>query len=222
MPYGEKTKEELLEYADQIFDFFIKKGAKAVVIACNTMSSVVYDIIRDKYDIKIYPIIQSVAGVIAQLPVKKIGVFATPATISSNAYKKEIEKYNQKIEVFQIACPEWVRIVEENKLNQPQSIVQVKEKLDEMFQFNPDKIILGCTHYPYLLDILQKFAPANMFIDPSIYFAEFIKDDLIKNDLTAVSCGSEEIYVSANPESFKQSAKMFYKLQKTPDLIVFD
>ena len=56
MPYGEKTKEELLEYADQIFDFFIKKGAKAVVIACNTMSSVVYDIIRDKYDIKIYPI----------------------------------------------------------------------------------------------------------------------------------------------------------------------
>ena len=222
MPYGEKTKEELLEYADKIFDFFIKKDAKAVVMACNTTSSVIYDTIKNKYNLKIYPIIQSAASIIAKLPVQKIGVFATHATVNSNVYKKEIQKYNPEMEVIQIACPEWVRIVEDNTLNQPQSIIQVKNKLDEMLEFKPEKIILGCTHYPYLIDILSKFAPKEIFIDPSIYFAEFIKDDLIKNNLTEKSDGTEEIYVSSNPKGFRTSAEMFYKIKNSPVLKTFD
>ena len=222
MPYGEKTKEELLEYADKIFDFFIKKDAKAVVMACNTTSSVIYDTIKNKYNLKIYPIIQSAASIIAKLPVQKIGVFATHATVNSNVYKKEIQKYNPEMEVIQIACPEWVRIVEDNTLNQPQSIIQVKNKLEEMLEFKPEKIILGCTHYPYLIDILTKFAPKEIFIDPSIYFAEFIKDDLIKNNLAEKSDGTEEIYVSSNPEAFRISAEMFYKIKNSPVLKTFD
>lgn len=222
MPYGEKTKEELLEYADKIFDFFIKNDAKAVVMACNTTSSVIYDTIKNKYPLKIYPIIQSAAGIIAKLPVNRIGVFATHATVNSNVYKNEIQKYNPNMEVIQIACPEWVRIVEENKLNEPQSIIHVKDKLDEMLEFNPEKIILGCTHYPYLIDILTKFAPESLFIDPSVHFAKFIKDDLIKNNLTEKSDGTEEIYVSSNPKAFSISAEMFYEIKNTPVLKTFD
>ena len=97
MPYGEKSKEELLEYADKIINFFIKNNAKAIVMACNTTSSVIYDDIKNKYNIKIYPIIQSAAHILAQLPIQKIGVFATPATVKSDVYKKEIQKYNSKI-----------------------------------------------------------------------------------------------------------------------------
>ena len=93
MPYGEKTEAELLEFADRIFNFFLSKNAKAVVMACNTTSSVIYDKVKDKYNIKIYPIIQSTANIFAQMPIKTIGVFATPATINSNVYKKEIQKY---------------------------------------------------------------------------------------------------------------------------------
>ncbi len=222
MPYGEKTKEELLEYADKIFDFFIKKDAKAVVMACNTTSSVIYDTIKDKYNIKIYPLIQSVSRSIAGLPIKKLGVFATPATVNSNAYKKELQKYNPNIEVIQIACREWVRIVEENKINHPESITLVKKNFDDMMSHNPEKIILGCTHFPYLTDIFTKFVSKHIFIDPSTYFAEFIKDDLIKNNLTSRSGGNEEIYVSANPESFMLSAKMFYELKEAPVLKCFD
>ena len=222
MPYGEKTKEELLEYADKIFDFFIQKRAKAVVMACNTTSSVIYDTLKDKYNLKIYPVIQSFCGIIAQLPIKKAGVFATHATVNSNAYKREIQKHTPNIEVIQISCPEWVKIVEENRINRPQSTIQVKEKLDEMFEFNPEKIILGCTHYPYLMNILTKFAPKDMFIDPSIYFAEFIKNDLKENNLTEKSAGSEEIYVSSNPEAFKNAAGIFYKIKNTPLLKTFD
>lgn len=222
MPYGEKTGEELLSYASRILDFFVEKNAKAVVMACNTTSSMIYDQIKDKYALKIYPIIQSVASVLSKLPIKKIGIFATHATVNSGAYKRELQKSNPSMEVFQIACPEWVRIVEENKSNQPQSIIQIKEKLDEMMQYKPEKIVLGCTHYPYLINILSKFEPKEMFIDPALHFAEYIKNDLQKNDLLQAGEGFEEFYVSSSPENFKESAKMFYNLDNLPKLILND
>ena len=222
MPYGEKSKEELLEYADKIINFFIKNNAKAIVMACNTTSSVIYDDIKNKYNIKIYPIIQSAAHILAQLPIQKIGVFATPATVKSDVYKKEIQKYNSKMDVIQMACPEWVRIVEEHRINQPQSILQIKEKLEEMLEYSPEKIVLGCTHYPYLKEILSKFAPEEMFIDPATYFAQFIKEDLTKHNLLQNAQGNEKIFVSSSPENFKESAKMFYELKATPTLIFND
>ena len=218
MPYGEKTETELLEYADNIFRFFESKNAKAVVMACNTTSSVIYDKVKDKYNFKIYPVIQSAAKILSQMNAKTIGVFATKATVNTNGYKREIQKYNRDINVVQIACPEWVRIVEEHRVNAPQSILQVKEKLDEMAEFKPDKIVLGCTHYPYLLKVLSKFVPEEVFVDPAIHFAQFIKDDLEAQNMLSVSDGTEEFYVSEDPQNFKDSAKMFYDLKDLPKL----
>ena len=222
MPYGEKSESDLLKYAQQIIDFFIEKDAKAIVMACNTTSSVIYDKIKDKYNIKIYPIIQSVAEKVAASVNDTIGVFATPATINSNAYQREIKKHNNNLTVVQSACPEWVKIVEDHKIRSSESILSVKTKLEEIMKSNPEKVVLGCTHYPYLLDILSTFAPREIFIDPSEYFAYFIKEDLEKNNLTEISEGKEEIFVSAFPGSFKESAKMFYNLQELPTLKVFD
>lgn len=222
MPYGEKSEQQLLEYSNRIFDFFEEQNAKAVIMACNTTSSVVYDKVKDKYNFKIYPIVQSVSKILSELPVKKIGVFATHATVNSNAYKREIQKFNPDIDVIQIACPEWVRIVEEYKINTSESILQVKTKLEEMLEFVPEKIVLGCTHYPYLLNILTQYVPANMFIDPAVNFAEYIKNDLEKNGLTELSGNNEKIYVSAEPEKFKQAAQMFYSMDKLPQLALDD
>ena len=222
MPYGEKTKQELLNYAERIFDFFISKNAKAVIMACNTTSSVIYDSVKDKYPLKIYPIIQSVAKSIAELPIKKIGVFATKATVSSNAYVTEIRKYNPAVEIIQIACPKWVKIVEANKVNDFESKQHIKEKVDEMLKFHPDKIILGCTHYPYLIDELSKLVSRDLFIDPSIYFANYIKKDLEINNLIKNSGFDEEIYVSSSPTNFLKSAEIFYKLNNLPKLALND
>lgn len=222
MPYGEKTESQLLEYAARIFEFFVKKNAKAVVMACNTTSSVIYDKVKDKYDLKIYPIIQSSAKIIANLPIKTAGVFATHATVNSNAYKREIQKYNPDIEVVQIACQEWVKIVEGNRISAPESREKIKEKITQILKFKPDRIILGCTHYPYLINVLSEFAPRDMFIDPAVYFAEYIKNDLEKNHLLGNSKSVEEIYVSSSPENFKQSAKMFYDIKELPQLALND
>ena len=219
MPYGEKTEEQLIEFADKIFKFFEGKHAKAVVMACNTTSAITYEKLKNNYNFKIYPIIQSVCSTLAKLDnVKKLGVIATPATINSHAYSKEIKKYNATMEVFELAAPNWVRIVEEHRINQPHSILQVQEILDIMKGFAPDKIVLACTHYPYLTGILKKFMPEDKFIDPALYFAQNIKQDLEKNNLLNNKFEYEKFYVSSNPENFKTASELFYKLKELPEL----
>ncbi len=219
MPYGEKTEEQLIEFADKIFRFFEAKQAKAVVMACNTTSAITYEKLKDNYNFKIYPIIQSVCSTLAKLNnVNKLGVIATPATTKSHTYSKEIKKYNANMEVFELAAPNWVRIVEEHRINQPQSIMQVQEILDVMKEFNPDKIVLACTHYPYLTGILKKFMPEDKFIDPALYFAQNIKQDLEKNNLLNNKFEYEKFYVSSNPENFKTASELFYKLKNLPEL----
>lgn len=220
MPYGEKSEEQLIEYADKIFRFFEEKGAKAVIMACNTTSAITYEKLKDNYNFKVYPIIQSVCSTIAKLQdVKKLAVIATPATIKSNAYSKEIAKYNPDMKVFEIAAPNWVRIVEEHRINQPQSIMQVQEILEQVEVFNPDKIVLACTHYPYLMSILKKFMPENKFIDPAIFFAQNIKEDLTKLGLINNKFEYEKFFVSSDPQNFKTASQLFYKLEELPELI---
>lgn len=221
-PYGEKSKEELLKFTDEIFKFFEKKGAKIAVMACNTTSANVFEELKDNYKFKIYPIIQSTASVIAKLPIKKIGVLATAATIKSGAYAKELKKYNPDLEVFELACPPWVKIVEENTQELPESVEKIEYYLKQMLENKPDKIILGCTHYPYLMETLKKLAPEELFIDPSKAFAEFVKTDLKANNLLSDNTDrtpSEEFFVSANPKKFKEVASIFYPLDKEPTLV---
>lgn len=220
MPYGEKTEAQLIEFADKIFRFFETKNAKAVVMACNTTSAITYEKLKNNYNFKIYPIIQTVCSTLAKLDgINSLGVIATPATINSHAYSKGIAKYNKNMNVYELPAPNWVRIVEEHRIYQPQSIEQIKEILEIMEQNNPDKIVLACTHYPYLLDVLKKFMPEDKFIDPALYFAQNIKEDLEKNNLLGKEHTYEKFYVSSNPENFKIASELFYKLDKLPELV---
>lgn len=223
MPYGEKTKEQLINFSRGIFNFFERKGVKAVVMACNTTSAVTYDILKNDFDFKIYPIIQSVTKIFAELQVKKIGVLATHATVNSHAYKNGINKINPDIEVIEHACPEWVKIVENKLENKPESINSIRTDLTAVLNQNPGKIILGCTHYPYLINILKQFAPEELFINPAEAFAKYIKSDLEKSGLIAANkTGTEKFFVSGNPQNFINAASIFYKIKEQPQQTILN
>ena len=215
-PYGNKTQQQLVGYSQEIFDFFESQNVKAVVMACNTTSAQTYPILKDKYDFKIYPIIQSCAKIFAGIGAEKLGIFATEATIQSGVYESEIKKYNPNITIFPQSCPEWVNIVETNTQNDSAKKEIIKKDLNKMLKNTPDKIILGCTHYPYLTDILSEYVSPEIFIDPAQYFADYIKKDLEQNDLLnpQTTQGTEKFYVSANPEEFKKASKMFYQVNQ--------
>ena len=220
LPYGDKKEDELLKIATKIFNFFERMNVKAVVMACNTTSAVVYDKIKDNYNFKIYPIIQSFAKFIASQNYQRLGVFATNSTINSHAYSKYINFYNSEIKIFEYACPNWVKIVEQNGLNDINNQYIIKSDLYQMLKFNPQKIILGCTHYPFLIDVLGKFADKNLFIDPSKCFVNEIIKDLYMNDLiNEKTNGDVTCYVSSNVESFASNSKLFIDFDLHPKLL---
>lgn len=219
LPYGNKTKEELINISRNIFDYFQTKKVKAVIMACNTTSALTYDILKDNYNFKIYPVVQTVAKTIANSNSKRIGVFATKATINSHAYKNNIQAINPNIEVVEIACPEWVNIVENKLQNDENSIQNIKSYLDEMMSFDVDKIILGCTHYPFLLSVLTQFAPKELFINPAKDFVDYIISDLKNNDLLNKENANEpKFYVSSSSEQFKMAAKIFFDVQTAEEI----
>lgn len=215
-PYGDKTKEQLIGYSRTVFNFFKAQNVKAVIMACNTTSAQTYPTLKNEFDFKIYPIIQSCAKILAGLNVKSLGIFATKATVNSGAYEREINRYNKDMTVYSQSCPGWVEMIENNAQNDPKNKDLVKKDLDKMLANNPDKIVLGCTHYPFLLDVLSEYAPREMFIDPADIFVNYIIDDLNRSGLLnpQKTKGSEEFYVSANPDKFKIASKMFYEVDK--------
>ena len=219
LPYGNKTKEELINISKSIFDYFQTKNVKAVVMACNTTSAITYDVLKDNYNFKIYPVVQTVAKTIANSNIKKIGVFATKATINSHAYKNNIQAINPNIEVIEIACPEWVNIVENELQDNENAIQNIKMHFDEMMKFNVDKIILGCTHYPFLLNVLTQFAPKELFINPAKDFVDYIISDLKNNNLLNEEKVNEpKFLVSSSKEQFKSSARLFFNVKEAEEV----
>ena len=218
LPYGEKTKDELIKIGKNIFDFFLSMDVKAVVMACNTTSALLYDKVKNEYPFKIYPVIQTVAKYLSELKVENLGIFATAATINSHAYKNEILKYNSNINIFEQACPAWVKIVE-NKDFSENNVKIIKNDLEKMLANNPQRIVLGCTHYPYLLNVLKEFAPKDLFINPAEKFAQLIAQDMKNNNLKSDNKeNSQTFYVSKSPEQFIETAKIFYEIKNTPIL----
>lgn len=219
LPYGNKTQEELIDIVKNIFDFFEEKQTKAVIMACNTTSAIVYDVLKDKYKFRIYPIVQTASKYIASQNYSSVGIFATNATINSHAYQKSINAYNNKIKVFEIPCPDWANIVEMGLQNRPENKENIKKIVLEMLKNTPDKIILGCTHYPYLTDILAECTDRNVFIDPAEYFAKYIADDIKALKLDNITREYEpQFFVSSDPEQFIKSSELFFKVEN-PKLI---
>lgn len=213
VPYGTKTPEEIFNYTKNILDFFISKEIKTAVFACNTTSAVAYEQLKEhfKNKIKIYPLIQSVAkySIEGLKDNDTIAILATKATINSKKYNEEIKKHNPNINVIGIDCTGFVEIVENRLYKNNESIELIKSKLKIAKNNNAKRVILGCTHYPYLEDIFKNIFDIEYF-NPASTIAKIVKDDLNNNSQK----GGLEFYVSSNPNDFIKNAKMFFDVKE--------
>jgi len=219
VPYGTKTKEEILSFTKDIMEFFIKKGVDCAIMACNTSSALVYEDLRAQFSdrIKIYPLIQYAAPYFKD-ETETIGVMATSATVKSLAYTREITKLNRRSNIVELECQKFVEIVEKRLYDNPQSLKYIEEKIEYFKKAGCKKIILGCTHFPYLVPAFERFAPDIEFIDPAKLLIKSIKNELNANSKTL---STFDFYVSYDPENFKQSGSMFFDIQETPNLVEF-
>lgn len=177
-PYGTKSPETVIGYALENTNFLLDRGAKIVVIACNTASSVATGSVIENFDVPVFEVITpAVALSMETSKTGKIGVIGTRATVKSGIYETKIKKIQSDAKVHSVACPLLVPLVEEGWLKRPETAMIIKKYLHPLKVRQIDTLILGCTHYPLLKDKIQrKIGKRVKIIDSSIAVAGVVKD----------------------------------------------
>jgi len=213
VPYGSKSNSTVIEYSIQDTKFLLQKNIKALVVACNTASSIAIPDLKKMFDIPIIGMIEPGSRMaLNKTHNKKIGVIGTKATISNLAYSKEIKRLNDKVEVFEKPCPLFVPLAEEGWIKHRATYEIAEEYLKELREIEIDTLVLGCTHYPILTEVIQKVIGSKVsLIDSGVASSELIKLELEKFNLLSDSgtIGSQEYYVSDIPAKFKEVAESF-------------
>jgi len=215
-PYGSKSPETIVGYALEDTDFLLSSGAKMIVMACNTASSVAAERVSGEFDVPIFEVITPAVDM--SLKTSKtfiIGVIGTRATITSRIYEKKIKRLNPEAKVYSAACPLLVPLVEEGWLKNPETMMITKKYLHPLKVRQIDTLILGCTHYPLLKDKIQKKIGKKVtVIDSSIAVAKAVKDFLAERsdvDNLLGKNGKFRLFVSDVTDQFEKTAKFTLK-----------
>lgn len=221
LPYGEKSKEAIIEYSSKITNFLLEKNCKAIVIACNTATAnalkEVLELVNEK--VPVIDVINPVAEKVAYELHTNVGVIATKATVNSGLYKKSIRKHNRFIKVDELATPLLVPAIEEGFKNHPITHSIIYNYLSNQKLKNIETLILGCTHYPLVLDeIKQYYGNRVRVIDSPNIVANELKMILEKHQLLNEQNPNPtyEFFLSDITKNFEKISKKFFG--KTIDL----
>lgn len=160
VPYGTKSLSTVERYAIENSEFLASLGIKMLVVACNTASALALPKIRERIGMDVVGVIGPGGRKAVRLtegnPALRIGVIATEATVASNAYFDAIKRASPGAEVLQLGCPLFVPLAEEGWTDEPETHSIAARYLSKMNEFAPDALVLGCTHYPILRDVIQR------------------------------------------------------------------
>jgi len=215
VPYGNKSEETVKNYALQCSQFLVEKGAKFIVIACNTASAVALDFVRSKVNVPVIGVIEGAASVaVESTKNNSIGVIGTKATIRSNAYSVAIKnKSNSKIKITSIACPLLVPIVEENWQFHQSTKLIINEYSKVLHQNEIDTLVLGCTHYPMLKEQFKNELPNVQLVDCGQSTAELVRVMLPQFQVQFISLKESsskvDFYITDNDSNFPTIAHSF-------------
>jgi glutamate racemase len=160
VPYGTKSLATVERYAIENSQFLFSRGIKLLVVACNTASALALPKIREKIGLDVVGVIgpgaRKAVEITGNEATAKIAVIATEATVASNAYAASIKQASPIAEVLQTACPLFVPLAEEGWTREAETFSIARKYLDKIVAFEPDALVLGCTHYPILRDVIQQ------------------------------------------------------------------
>jgi glutamate racemase len=212
-PYGGRSKETIIQFTKQDINFLLEHKVKLIIAACNSASSVALESVRDDYDIEILGVIEPGAkAAVNHTRNKRIGIIGTRATIGSNSYARAIQKRNENIKVYSLACPLFVPLAEEGYVEQEATYLIAKDYLKTLIDVKIDTLVLGCTHYPLLRSIISRVMGEDVhLIDSAEATARELAAVLsIKNLLRPSDKEvAHKFYVSDVPDKFSQIAERF-------------
>ncbi len=213
VPYGIRSNQTVQRYALEISEFLVSRGIKLLVVACNTASAVAIEALREAMPVPVVGVIEPGARAAAERSEgSAIGVIGTETTIKSNSYMKAIRALRPEVKVITKACPLFVPLVEEGWTEGPIAELVAERYLSELKEQDIDTLVLGCTHYPLLKNVIKKtMGPGIDLIDSAEETAraveEVLKDQGLRRDKTA----EPEIifYVTDGPEKFSSLGERF-------------
>lgn len=222
-PYGSRSFETVYEYTLQAVKYLFAQGCPLVLLACNTASAKALRTIQQK-DLPVIAPKNRVLGVIRPTSeivgkftkTKKIGLFGTAGTVSSDSYVVEIEKFFPEVKLFQQACPLWVPMIENNEISNEGADFFIKKYCKELLKKSGkiDTIILACTHYPLIEKKIKKHLPENIkLISQGNIVAKSLNDYLQRHPEMSHRCskqGSIKFLTTDSPETFNNAAKLIY------------
>lgn len=205
LPYGTRSPAEIVQFSREILVWMVQQGVKMVIMACNTSSALALETVRSQFNIPILGIVLPGARAAIQTG-KRIGVIATPATAASNAYRHAIQEIDATVQVWQMACPEFVPLIEHNRIHEPYTQEVAQEYLAPLLEQDIDTLVHGCTHYPYLNPVLQSILPPSVkLVDPAVHLVKAATQELdllgLRNTRVALPT---QFYVSSAPARFAQ------------------
>ncbi|MCK5741866.1 MAG: glutamate racemase [Chlorobi bacterium] len=218
VPYGNKSAETVKEYAKECTEFLLEKKVKMIVVACNTVSAVAMDAVREVSDVPVIEMIKPAAAAALRATSNgKIAVIGTRATINSKAYPDEIFRLSdsKKIKVLSEACPLFVPIIEEGWIRHDATRLIIGEYLNELHKSGVDTLVLGCTHYPMLAKLLTELYPGLTLIDSGEHAAVsavrvLAESSVLKEERNEYVVKPEiEFFVSDLPANFNEQAERF-------------
>lgn len=213
VPYGTKSPETVVRYSRQIASYLLSRDIKVLVVACNTASAVALSALQHEFSIPIVGVIEPGARAAAAATKSgKVGVIGTAATVTSSAYTKAIKRINPDIEVVSRACPLFVPLAEEGWVDNEVARLTASIYLEELKKDGVDTLVLGCTHYPILKDVIAEvMGPEVTLVDSAEQTALTVAGILAEQGLLRPKGerGNHHYYVTDIPAGFIRVGNRF-------------
>ncbi len=223
-PYGSRSFDVVYEYTREAVKRLFSLGAHLVILACNTASAKALRSIQQKDlpgidpERRVLGVIRPSVEVVGNLTkTNHVGVLGTVGTVLSNSYPLEIDKVSPEIIVEQEACPMWVSLVENSEFDGDGADYFVKKNINSLFERDSkiDTLILGCTHYPLLLEKIRKYTPHGVkIISQGEIVSKRLRDYLFRHPEMETKCskgGDVRFYTTEHPDKFRETAGIFFK-----------
>ncbi len=209
-PYGEKSREYIINRARAITDFLISKGADIIVVACNTATAAAIATLRQEYPVKFIGMEPAIKPAALSTRTGVIGVLATAGTLKADKYLNTKGKYAEGIKITEHIGQGFVELVEKGDTDSPEAESTVRASLKPLLDEGADRIVLGCTHYPFLMETIRKVAGELQpdreveIIDPAPAVARHLLEVMAGNGLIKMEGYSAALHSSGSETQLKK------------------
>ncbi|RVU77048.1 MULTISPECIES: glutamate racemase [Lactobacillus] len=212
MPYGNKTREEVIELTRRSVKFLLQKDVKLIIFACNTATAAAMPVLQNEVEQQIIGVIQSGSLAASRTTKnKKVAVVATPVTINSHAYQKEIKFRDPAIEVTELAAPKLAPLIEQRKSHSV-NLKAVDQSLQPILKQDFDTLVLGCTHYPIIQnEFAEVLGKQVQIVDPADQVAQYTYNVMRRDGLFNDHSGKtqHEYYTTGDANEFAAMGRSF-------------